>query len=66
MDVYPDPDRYGKQFKYADERGIRYAVLVGPRELAEDVVAIKDLETGEQADVPRTALAETLRKVVDA
>ena len=31
VDVYPDAGRYGKQFKLAEERGIRYAVLVGPR-----------------------------------
>ncbi len=51
VDLYPDLDRYGKQFKYADERGIRYALLVSPRELEAGVVAIKDLVTGEQIDV---------------
>ena len=51
VDLYPDQDRFGKQFKYAEERGIRYAVLVSPRELEAGVVAIKDLLTGEQVDV---------------
>lgn len=51
VDVYPDNDRYGKQFKYAEERGIRYAALVSPRELEAGVVAIKDLVTGEQVEV---------------
>ena len=32
VDLYPDNDRYGRQFKYAEERHIRYAVLVSPRE----------------------------------
>ena len=35
VDLYPDLDRYGKQFKYAEERGIRYAVLVSPRDRRE-------------------------------
>ncbi len=61
VDVYPDAGRYGKQFKLAEERGIRYAVLVGPRELEKNMIALKDLETGEQTDVPQAALAETLR-----
>jgi histidyl-tRNA synthetase len=60
VDVYPDPDRYGKQFRYAEERGIRYALLMGPRELGESVVAIKDLETGEQTDVAHNELAQKL------
>lgn len=65
VDVYPDSGRYGKQFRYADERGIRYALLVGPRELEQDVVAVKNLDTGEQADVPRALLASKLRDIVD-
>ena len=64
VDVYPDTDRYGKQFRYADERGIRYALLVGPRELEKDVVAVKNLETGEQADVARTDLVKRMLGVV--
>jgi len=51
-DLYPEIDRYGKQFKYADERKIRYAVLVSPREIEAGVVAIKDLVSGEQVDIP--------------
>jgi len=51
VDLYPEIDRYGKQFKYADERKIRYAVLVSPREIEAGVVAVKDLASGEQVDV---------------
>jgi len=51
VDLYPDQDRFSKQFKYAEERGIRYALLVSPREVAAGVVAVKDLLRGEQVDV---------------
>jgi histidyl-tRNA synthetase len=51
VDLYPDNDRYGRQFKYAEDRRIRYAALVSPRELEAGVVAIKDLVSGEQVDV---------------
>ncbi len=62
VDVYPDNDRYGKQFKYAEERGIRYAALLSPRELEAGVVAIKDLVSGEQVEVPDSAAVEWLLK----
>ncbi len=52
VDLYPDADGYGKQFKYATGRGIRYALLLGARELERDVVAVKDLDSGDQEDVP--------------
>lgn len=48
IDLYPDLDRYGRQFKYADERQIRYAVLLGPDEVSEGMVSVKDLVSGEQ------------------
>ncbi len=51
VDVYPDTDRYGRQFKYAEERAIRYALLLGPSELEQNAVAVKDLVTGEQTTV---------------
>ncbi len=60
VDLYPDTDRYGRQFKYAEERGIRYAALVSPRELEEGVVAVKDLVTGDQEDVPQDMLSSWL------
>jgi len=52
VDLYPDADGYGKQFKYATGRAIRYALLLGARELERDVVAVKDLDSGGQEDVP--------------
>jgi histidyl-tRNA synthetase len=51
VDIYPDPDRYGRQFKYGEERQIRYAALLSPREIAAGVVAVKDLVTGAQEDI---------------
>lgn len=61
VDLYPGNDRYGKQFKYAEERDIRYALLVGPEELERNVVTVKDLQTGQQLAVDSRELAEVLR-----
>ena len=66
VDLYPDGDRYGKQFKYAEERRIRYAVLLSPRELESNVAAVKDLVSGDQADVERPQLSEYLRSRIGA
>lgn len=64
VDLYPDTDRYGRQFKYAEERGIRYALLLSPRELEAGMVALKDLETGEQVDVAPADVGGWLRQRV--
>lgn len=61
VDVYPDLDRYGRQFKYAEERRIRYALLLSPRELEAKVVAVKDLVSGEQVEVPEDQLLPWLQ-----
>jgi len=60
VDLYPDNDRYGKQFKYAEERGIRYAALLSPRELEAKIVAVKDLVSGEQVEVTQDAIVAWL------
>lgn len=62
VDLYPQIDRYGKQFKYADDRKIRYAALVSPRELSAGVVAVRDLVSGEQVEVLQGDLVAWLRE----
>ena len=59
-DLYPDMDRYGRQFKYAEERRIRFALLLSPREIEAGVIAVKDLASGEQVEVPRAMAVEYL------
>ncbi len=48
------------QWKVADRSGAARAVMVGRDELTRDAVAVKDLATGEQVEVPRTALVAWL------
>lgn len=61
VDLYPENDSYGKQFKYAEQRSIRYALLLGPEELEREVVTVKDLQTGQQLALRSGELAEELR-----
>lgn len=60
VDLYPDADRYKKQFKYADERGIPLVVILGKDEIAQGQASIKDLRSGAQETVARKDLAETI------
>jgi histidyl-tRNA synthetase len=52
----------GKNFKYADSIGARFAVIVGENEMAEGSVAVRDLKSGEQRLVKRNELVSTLQK----
>ncbi len=48
------------QWKAADKSGAAVTVMVGRDELARDAVAVKDLASGEQVEVPRTGLVAWL------
>jgi histidyl-tRNA synthetase len=54
-------DKLGKQFKYADRRGIPVALVLGPDELDRGEVVLKELKTGEQQTVARSNLVDVLR-----
>jgi histidyl-tRNA synthetase len=47
------PDKLGKQFKEADQKGVRWALVLGPDELSRGEVVVKDLRSGEQRSLPR-------------
>ncbi|MFC0598740.1 histidine--tRNA ligase [Streptomyces palmae] len=47
--------------KGANRSGARFAVIAGERDLAEGVIQLKDLESGEQTPVPLASVAEELR-----
>ena len=48
VEVYPEPVKIGKQFKYADRSGIRFVVVAGPDEISNGQIQLKDLKTGMQ------------------
>ena len=57
VDVYPEPDKMGKQFKYAAARGIPFVALAGDAERAAGTVAVKDMTAGTQEALPRDRAA---------
>ena len=50
------------QMRDADRSGARWAVILGTEGLAGKTVALKDLRSGEQIDVPATGLETRLRR----
>ena len=60
-----DSGKLGKQLKYADKAGIRFAVIVGENEIAKSAVVVKDLSKQEQFEVPRSELIRALRVEIE-
>src|SRR5262249_31760667 len=52
VDVYPEADKLGKQFKYAGSRGVPFVAIQGDDERARGEVAVKDMRSGEQRAMP--------------
>lgn len=65
-EIYPDNDRMGKQFAYADERHIPLVAILAPDELAQGVVGLKELKSGTQEKVARADAAGWIRQRLGA
>jgi histidyl-tRNA synthetase len=60
VEVYPEADKLGKQFKYASARAYRFVTVVGGDERAVGQVTIKNMESGEQTVCARHQAASWL------
>ena len=49
--LYPDPDKIGKQFKYASDKGIPFVAVIGPDEAKNNTVTLKNMVTGDQKTI---------------
>lgn len=54
-ELFHEQTKFDKQFKYAEKKGIPYAIIIGSQELASGEVVIKDLRKGSQI---RTTMAD--------
>jgi histidyl-tRNA synthetase len=61
VEVYPEPDKLGKQFKYASARGVSWVAIVGADERVQGRVTVKDMRTGQQTTVDRRDVTSYLR-----
>jgi len=65
--TYPEPDKIGKQIKYADSRKIPYVAILGSDEITAGTVTVKDLagktqQTYAQASAGAAILEELKRR----
>jgi histidyl-tRNA synthetase len=63
-ETYPDARKIGDQFKYAERKGCRVAVIRGPGEFEAGTVKVKDLATRAEHEVTVDALASTVRDLL--
>ncbi len=61
-EIYPDNTKLKKQFDYATKKGIPYFAIVGEQEMAEGVVNVKNLATGEQSQIQIDMIANFLKR----
>lgn len=62
VSLYPDMKAtIQKQLSYADKKGVSYVVIIGPDEIKEDKLILKDLKTGEQKSTSLDKAVEILK-----
>ncbi|MFZ9330916.1 MAG: histidine--tRNA ligase [Chitinophagaceae bacterium] len=59
-EIFHEPAKFDKQFKYADKKSIPFAIIIGEEELANKTVMVKNLITGKQEVVSVAALPTKL------
>jgi histidyl-tRNA synthetase len=61
VDLASQPRRsIGDQLKYADRKGIPFAVIAGAAEIENDEIGLKNLKTGDQISLPIAEVADRL------
>jgi histidyl-tRNA synthetase len=64
VSCYLDNDKIAKQLKYADRIGVRVVVFLGPEEIANRTVTLKDLVSRRQITIPRSEVAKRIEQLL--
>jgi histidyl-tRNA synthetase len=64
VSCYLDNDKIAKQLKYADRIGARVVILLGPEEIANRTVTLKDLVSRQQITIPRSEVAKRIEQLL--
>ncbi|HEX9430835.1 MAG TPA: His/Gly/Thr/Pro-type tRNA ligase C-terminal domain-containing protein, partial [Candidatus Bathyarchaeia archaeon] len=54
----------GKQLEYADSLKVRISLVLGPREIKEGSVRLKDMKTGEEKNVKLLSVVDEIQKAL--
>jgi histidyl-tRNA synthetase len=64
VEVFPEAKKVAQQFKYAESRGFRVALIAGPDEFAQNVWKLKDLARREETTVAADGVAKTIQRLL--
>jgi histidyl-tRNA synthetase len=62
---YPEASKLGKQFKFADRIDVDYVIVVGPDEIANNLVTIKNLKSGDQNTITKIEIVPYILQMLD-
>ena len=62
VEIYPEAKKLGQQIKYADKKGISFALVLGTTELEKKTVQVKDLKASTQEEISFDELVDWLKK----
>ena len=62
--VYPEATKLAKQFKYADRIGAKVTLVLGPDEVENGLVTVKNLINGEQVVVEQDVVVDAVRGIL--
>jgi histidyl-tRNA synthetase len=60
-EIYPTSAKIQKQMKYANDRKVQYVALIGEEEMNEELVLLKNMESGEQVEM---SIEEVIHKLI--
>ena len=61
-EIYPEPVKIKKQMSYANNKKIPYVVLVGENEMKDEILTVKNMNTGEQVKLSVSQFINDLLK----
>lgn len=51
IEIYPHPEKLGKQFAYADKKGIPQVIILGQGEKEQGIYKLKKMQTGTEEEI---------------
>ena len=60
-EIYPSAAKMKKQMNFANNKSIKYVVLVGSNEMESDKLTVKNMESGEQESLTIDELISKLK-----
>lgn len=61
-EVFYESTNLKKQFNYANKKGIPYVIVIGPEEVQQSKISLKNMESGEQVQLTFEEAVQTFKK----